>query len=60
MEKARLRALHDGKYDEFKKLVADTKNKRLQHLLDQTDKYLGDIGARRVGGAARDSTTTQR
>ena len=45
LERARIKALHDGKYDEFKKLVETTKNKRLQHLLDQTDKYLGDIGA---------------
>lgn len=41
----RIRALRDNDEDEYLKLLKTTKNKRLIHLLRQTDEYLVQIGA---------------
>ena len=43
-EKERLRLLRTNNYDEYVKLLRQTKNKRLNELLDQTDRFLQDIG----------------
>ena len=43
-EKERMRLLRNNNYDEYVKLLRQTKNKRLNELLDQTDKFLQDIG----------------
>ena len=43
-EKERMRLLRTNNYDEYVKLLRQTKNKRLNELLDQTDRFLQDIG----------------
>lgn len=43
-EKERMRLLRSNNYDEYVKLLRQTKNKRLNELLDQTDRFLQDIG----------------
>jgi SNF2 family DNA or RNA helicase len=43
-EKERMRLLRTNNYDEYVKLLRQTKNKRLNEILDQTDKFLQDIG----------------
>ncbi|CEL92169.1 unnamed protein product [Vitrella brassicaformis CCMP3155] len=45
-EKNRLRALKANNLEEYISLVRQTKNRRLQELLDQTDNFLKDMGAR--------------
>lgn len=44
-EKARIQKLQDDDEEGYLELVRQTKNKRLLELLDQTDKYLKDLGA---------------
>ena len=45
-EKERMRLLRSNNYDEYVKLLRQTKNKRLNELLDQTDRFLQDIGVK--------------
>jgi SNF2 family DNA or RNA helicase len=42
-ERMRLKALRSNDMDAYMKLVEETKNKRLQFLLNQTDEYLNSI-----------------
>eukprot|EP01127_Copromyxa_protea_P012501 TRINITY_DN3273_c1_g1_i1.p1 TRINITY_DN3273_c1_g1~~TRINITY_DN3273_c1_g1_i1.p1 ORF type:complete len:1118 (-),score=262.66 TRINITY_DN3273_c1_g1_i1:18-3371(-) len=43
-EKERLAALKNDDEEAYMKLLADSKNERLSHLLEQTDSYLTQIG----------------
>jgi hypothetical protein len=45
-EKERMRLLRNNNYDEYVKLLRQTKNKRLNEILDQTDRFLQDIGVK--------------
>eukprot|EP01066_Platyproteum_vivax_P008770 Platyproteum_vivax@DN3762_c0_g1_i1.p1 len=45
-EKDRLRSLKEGNIEEYLALVRKTKNKRVQELLEQTDNFLQEMGAR--------------
>ena len=45
-EKERMRLLRSNNYDEYVKLLRQTKNKRLNEILDQTDRFLQDIGVK--------------
>ena len=47
-EKERLKALKENNEEEYLRLLAQTKNRRLQQLLQQTDEYLASIGAKVV------------
>eukprot|EP00301_Raphidiophrys_heterophryoidea_P025290 c8452_g1_i1.p1 GENE.c8452_g1_i1~~c8452_g1_i1.p1 ORF type:complete len:1079 (-),score=318.70 c8452_g1_i1:54-3248(-) len=42
----RLKALRENKEEEYLELIQNTKNERLTQLLQQTEEYLGQIGAR--------------
>ena len=41
-----MRLLRNNNYDEYVKLLRQTKNKRLNEILDQTDRFLQDIGVK--------------
>eukprot|EP01104_Vermistella_antarctica_P019859 TRINITY_DN807_c0_g1_i1.p1 TRINITY_DN807_c0_g1~~TRINITY_DN807_c0_g1_i1.p1 ORF type:complete len:1492 (-),score=489.09 TRINITY_DN807_c0_g1_i1:45-4520(-) len=43
-EKERLKALRTNDEEAYLKLVAESKNNRLHHLLNQTDEFLGQLG----------------
>ena len=45
-EKERMRLLRNNNYDEYVRLLRQTKNKRLNEILDQTDRFLQDIGVK--------------
>jgi ATP-dependent helicase STH1/SNF2 len=44
--KERLRALRENNMEEYIKLVNDSKNERISQLLQETDKYLLELGAK--------------
>ena len=45
-QRERLRALRENNIDEYMKLVTETKNERLTQLLEETDGYLRELGAK--------------
>jgi len=45
-QRERLRALRENNIDEYMQLIADTKNERITKLLDETDRYLRELGAK--------------
>ena len=47
-EKERLKALKENKFEEYLELIKKEKNTRLLHILEETNKYLSDLGAKVV------------
>lgn len=45
-QKIRLQALKKNDMESYMKLVKDTKNQKIQELLEQTNKYLKELGAK--------------
>jgi hypothetical protein len=45
-QRERLRALKENNMDEYMKLVSDSKNERITQLLQETDSYLQELGAK--------------
>ena len=46
LEKERLRLLWDNEFDKYLSLLKQSKNQRLQHIIEETNKYLANLGAR--------------
>ena len=45
-QRERLRALKENNMEEYMKLVSDSKNERITQLLQETDNYLQELGAK--------------
>lgn len=45
-QRRRLQALKENDMESYLKLAKDTKNQKIQELLEQTNKYLKELGAK--------------